>query len=74
MHPLNPFGTEYLGRSLDPSCYSSRGLHLIIFDVNHADAESDLRSEIAKHLEFFVTAPSEFEQQVIGVQSVQERQ
>ena len=61
MHPLNPFGTEYLGRLLDSPCYSSRGLYLIIFDVNHPDAESDFGSKIAKHLEFFVTAPSEFE-------------
>ena len=47
--------------------------HLVVFDVDHADTEADFRIQIGEDIQLVVTSPGKFEDQVVGPESVQQR-
>src|ERR1700694_633944 len=65
--------TQLLYDLLDARSDELGTLHFVVLDVDHADSESDFRIEFRKHGQLIVTPAGKLQNEMVGVQRVQER-
>ena len=68
MDPPNPFGAKYPDRLFDSPGNGVLALDFVVFDINDADAERDLRLEVFESLQFTVAAASELQKKMVAFQ------
>ena len=71
IQPTRPGAEDTFG-ALDGAATSSGGLDVVDLDVDHADAELDLRVHVLQRLQILRRTVGHFEHQVIHVQLVEE--
>jgi hypothetical protein len=72
MHPSDAVRAKDLHGVLDTPGNFVRRFDGVIFDVHHANSQGDAGAEFSKNREFLVTAPGEFEHEMIDFEAIQE--